>query len=51
MILTQDKETGKWKPSPKSEEQYDTRDQARNAWIDKKMNEVRNSLQKIRSKR
>ena len=51
MIITQDKETGKWKDTPKGEAIYETRDQAKNAWIEKRMNDIRKSLANVRNKR
>lgn len=51
MRLTQDKVTGKWKSSPKGEAIFETRDQAKQSWIEKRMNEVRNQLAKIRNGR
>lgn len=51
MIITQDKETGLWKATPKGEAIYPTALQAKNAWRDNKLNEIRASLQKVRNKR
>ena len=51
MQIVQDTETGKWKLSPKSEPIFDTREQAKNAWIDKRMNDIKDSLNNVRNKR
>jgi len=51
MRLIKDESTGKWKASPKGEPIYNTRDEAKNAWIEKRVNEVRGQLSKIRDGR
>lgn len=51
MLIIQDKDTGKWKDSPQGEAVHETRTQAKNAWIQRRMIEINKALQNVRTKR